>query len=38
VLAQAEARQGQAANARTHRQQAVREWRGDLAKVSLALT
>jgi len=38
VLAEAEAKQGQAGNARTHRREATREWRGDLAKVPMALT
>ena len=38
VLGEAEAKQGQASNARTHSQQAAREWRGDLAKVPIALT
>ena len=38
VLGEAEAKQGHAASARTHSQQAAREWRGDLAKVPIALT
>ncbi|WP_293905045.1 hypothetical protein [Phenylobacterium sp.] len=38
VLAEAEAKQGQTAAARTHRAQARREWRGDLAQVPVNLT
>jgi tetratricopeptide (TPR) repeat protein len=37
VLSQAEAKQGHAAEARTHMAQAKRAWRGDLAKVPLDL-
>ncbi|MFI4950798.1 MAG: hypothetical protein ACHP7A_07135, partial [Caulobacterales bacterium] len=38
VLSEAEARQGDARAAASHRAQARRAWRGDLARVPLALT